>query len=207
MKELITHLLKSNSKEIVDKSFLNCHVKGLHSIMLIDCPEKTVRMYITDNTHKMYKNYSEPHTLSYHPHHCELTLHCVYGELTNIGMKIENEHTGNDCHYYDRWLYSSLISNGKMGFVKDGSDLLRQKSSITLGVGDMISMQASDIHTVACPKGEWSAWMVYEGKENKNYVPYAWSNSDLSKIDNKGLYKKPTKATIVELLTKVKMIK
>ncbi len=203
MKQLISHLIKTNKSEIIKKSFLNCHVKGLHSIMLLDCPEKTIRMYITDKSHDLYKNFTTPNSLSFHPHYCELTLHCIYGQLTNICMRLENEIQGNDCHYYDRWLYSSIISNGEISFVKDGTDVLKKLAPEKIKESDSVYMKASDIHTVACKKHTVNAWMVYEGKENKNYKPHAWSNSDLSNIDKSGLYIKPTFSQIYELFKSI----
>lgn len=48
MNSLIKHLWENNRKEIISKSIKNCHVKGLHSIMLLQSKNKTIRMYISD---------------------------------------------------------------------------------------------------------------------------------------------------------------
>lgn len=206
MIQLVQHLLKVNQKEIIQKSLLNCHVIGLHSIMLLDCPEKTIRMYITSQDHELYKNYNSADSLSYHPHHCEITLHCIFGSLDNIIMKVENEPSGNDSHLVDRYLYSSKITSGEMGFVKDGEDYLKEYSRTSLMAGDSVHMPASQIHTVACSQHTVNGWFVYEGKENKNYKPYAWSNSDLTTATSDGLYIKPTFTDIVNLLKSVQLL-
>ncbi len=207
MKHLVKHLLHTNRSEIVAKSLINCHVKGLHSIMLSEGAGKTIRIYITTPDHQLHDNYINPESLAFHPHHCKLTLHCVYGQLANIIMKVENAVIGNNCKEYNRWIYTSNISTGKeMGFVKDGSDILRLEARKVLTVGTSQLMNASSIHTVACPKNTVNAWFVYEGAENKNYKPYAWSNNDLSNIDNNGLYQKMDISQIEQLLHCVNLL-
>jgi len=207
MRNLINHLLRCNEKEIADKSILNCHVKGLHSIMLLDAPGKTIRLYVTDKTHTLHSNYINPQSLSFHPHHCELTLNCMFGEFTNIEVKVENDLSGNDCKEYDRWIYNSQISTGNpIGFVKDGSDILRVKQVDKVMGGKSIYMPASAIHTVCCPENTINAWVVFEGREWSNYKPVAWSNHDLTNIDKEGLYIKPTIEQIKDLLKSVRII-
>lgn len=80
MKELIKHLVNNHLDTIVEKSFLNCHVMGLHSIMLLESPEKTIRLFVSDGNSKLRKNTEEnilkgKQTLAFHPHHCNITLH------------------------------------------------------------------------------------------------------------------------------------
>lgn len=207
MKQLIQHLLRTNREEIVQKSLLNCHVKGLHSIMLLDCPEKTIRMYIADAHHYLHKNFNSPDSLSFHPHHCELTLHCIYGEFTNVVMSLQNDITGNDCTEYDRWIYNSQISSGlPIGFVKEGSDILRFREKQLVKFGNSVFMPASQIHTVAVEEHQKAAWLVYEGKEWSGYIPYAWSNCDMRNVSGDGLYVKPDFENIVNLLKSVSAI-
>lgn len=206
MKQLITHLLKVNKDEVISKSLLNCHVQGLHSIMLLNCPGKTIRLYITSKDHTLHRNYESAETLSYHAHHCSLTLHSVWGEFTNGIMKVADDFDCNDCRLYDRWLYQSLINTGDMGFKLDGADYLKKYSSDACRPGDSIYMPGSSIHTVACPENTVNAWMVYEGAEYKYYQPYAWSNKSLSSVNSDGLYIKPTENNIINLLNSVNLL-
>ena len=42
MKQYIRHIITSNLDEVVEKSFLNCHLERVHSIMISDAPEKMI---------------------------------------------------------------------------------------------------------------------------------------------------------------------
>ena len=57
MKHLIKHLIDNHMENIISRSLKNCHCTGLHSIMLSESPEKTIRLFISDEKSEMYKNY------------------------------------------------------------------------------------------------------------------------------------------------------
>ena len=198
---MIKHYLHTNRAEIVKKSLLNCHIAGLHSIMLLDCPGKTIRIYITDPDHQL----NTANGIALHPHHCSLTLDVVYGELGNSIFKIDNDNAFGGVEY-NRFIYESHINTGQMGFKLDGSDYLRVQKYKRLRTGDSCFMKASEIHTVSCPVNTSNAWIVYEGKNNPNYKPYAWSNKDLTKESSEGLYLKPNFYDIERLLWSVNLI-
>lgn len=186
MKTLIRHFLENNSDDVLSKSLLNCHVKGLHSIMLLDSPGKTIRLYITDEDHELNH---DALNVGYHPHHCDLTLKVVHGTLTNIQVQESDFKRLN--FSIDKYLYKSKISKGEMKFDHIGSVYLQHLETNILKMGSSLFMHASDIHTVSVDKGKKCAWLVFEGKEDKNYVPYCYSNSDLNNINDSGLYIKP----------------
>ena len=208
MKSLITHLIKNNLQEIVSRSLLNCHCMGLHSIMLLESPGKTIRLYISEPGGDMYKNSPRHHdkgkgmSLAFHPHHCNLTLECVTGTIMNWEMKVVP--TGR--FKIDRFLYTSGITEGEMGFKKDGEDVLQTKKKTYLKWGQTVSMPAEAIHTVACAEDTLCAWLVYEGEENPDYIPYCWSNSNLEESTQKGLYIQPSEAQVKKLLKSVNLL-
>lgn len=199
MKTLVTHLVKHHLKEITKRSLINCHCYGLHSVMLLECPEKTIRLYIADRNNELWKNYrSGPDKMSigFHPHHCALTLHCVKGELFN--WEVEESADG---FAVDKYKYQSQITDGEMGFALIGASKLRTSAQTYIAEGQSISMPASAIHTVACLKGEITAWLVYEGGEDLNYESVCYSNADLLNQDKTMLYLKPTEQQVLNLLT------
>lgn len=215
MKELVKHLVKNYLDEIVSKSLLNCHCKGLHSIMLLDSPGKTIRLYIAVKGNEMYLNHGEffpdepinkvqptkKQTISFHAHHCALTLQCIKGEFVNWSvLRSEEGFT------IDKWIYKSHINTGKMGFERIGSDKIITDSFRVIRPGVSLYLPANEIHTVCCNTSEESAWLVYEGKEDENYLSVSWSNNDLSKIDDSNLYQKPTEAQVLDLLKSVGLI-
>lgn len=212
MKALIQHLIKNNMAEILAKSFLNCHSKGIHSIMLLDCPEKLIRIFFTDKDHDLYKNHRSyfgdgtPLSIAIHPHNTDITLHCIKGEIYNeIYNECSEPTTGS--YPFDLFHYQSQISDGQMGFIKCPEkryglikDIDRSKH---LKFNDYAHMDGTSLHTVYVPKGMESAWFVYEGKSNSEYESFAWSNADLENIDTTGLYQKPTKEQIISLLNSI----
>lgn len=212
MNYLVQHLFQTNREEILSKSLLDCHVKGLHSIMLLDCPGKTIRLYIAMPGHNLADNFPDndgcfqkPLSLAFHPHHCELTLHCVKGKFTNIEMT-ETGMPGDVFHEYDRFRYRSKIKDGEMAFTPIGSTKLTCKSLRNLTPNTKIFMPANSIHTVAAFGNEVTAWLVYEGREDAEYLPYAWCNHDLNKIDISGLYRKPTLTEVQVLLSEAGLL-
>lgn len=189
MKELIKHLLANNYDEIKEKSIFNCHSVGLHSIMLLESPGKTIRLYIADSNHVLYRNFpenlgQERLSLSFHAHHCNLTLHCVYGKLLNWHVKGTAEQFG---FQIDKYNYKSKIKDGELSFHKvDSRENLETVNYIFLNEGDSLQMSASDIHTVAVDKGRVSAWLVYEGKKTLTTNPFAIQTITLMKFQRTG---------------------
>lgn len=196
MRHLVNHLLKSNLAEIMAKSCRNCHVMGMHSIMLSECPGKTIRLFVADPSNELWKNHhciKEPQSIAFHSHHCQLTLSCTRGSLMNVVGKLSG---GPDTHPFPpkavtAYRYTSAIRNGTGGF-----EALRQtnvwlgKETATAHEDESIFMEASVLHTVATPKNEWAAWLVFEGKEDPDYDSTCYSNANLSMSSLDGLYGK-----------------
>jgi hypothetical protein len=203
MKALIKHLIANNLKEIVEKSLLNCHVMGLHSIMLLDCPEKRIRLYVADVDHELYGNNDlTSMTLGFHSHHCNLTLECVKGKFMNLVIEPTVK---TDSDLINSYFYESAITNGNMNFTLVGVRNFETVSNKIYHPGESVMMAAREIHTVTCPKGVVCAWLVYEGLEDENYVPLTYSNSDMN-VKNEKLYQKPTLHQVLQLLIKVELI-
>lgn len=209
MKTLINHLVNNNFDEILAKSLLNCHVEGVHSIMLLNSPGKTIRMYIAvpgndleTPTANVFKPTPEM-PLSIHPHHCNLTLQCITGILVNWQFK-ETHDIEFGTKNYNKYFYSSKITGPEMKFEKLGQTrLLTEKRSI-LDPNESISMPASALHTVTTRPGIFTAWLVFEGKEDPEYIPYCYSmHQNLNNINTAGLYIKPTKEQILNLLNQL----
>lgn len=205
MKTLIKHFIENNSKEVLEKSLFNCHVKGVHSIMLLDSPGKTIRLYIADVEHELNPFLNRVMNVGYHPHHCDLTLKIVIGNLTNITVE-ETDDIDYDFDI-DKYLYKSKISKGEMRFDHVGRTDMKYIYIETLMKGDERYMKADEIHTVSVEKDKICAWLVFEGKEDPNYVPYCYSTTNLNYENGEGLYIKPGSISqIVELLNKTRLI-
>lgn len=206
MKHLVKHLLKNNSEEILSKSLLNCHCIGLHSIMLLDSPEKTIRLYVTDKSHEMWKNLpenfnKEQMTISFHTHHCNLTLHVIKGEIVHWQVS-EKSSSNHQTITLLSWNYKSKISSGELKFDKQFTVHAQTDFALAISKDSSIFLEANKFHSVGIKKGCVSAWLVYEGAEDENYksIVYSQTYTDLNKFNDSNLYKKPTMSDIHMLL-------
>lgn len=213
MNVLVRHLVANNLDEIVSKSILNCHCRGVHSIMLLDAPEKRIRLYVAKGENEMYRNMyhlvtsgriiSRLHprndmSVGFHAHHCNITLYCIKGELHNWIVK----EVPIECKGFDivKWAYQSYITKGEMVFKKIGDSRLETVEYKIVKQGGEIVLDAKQIHTVACHPFEVTAWLVFEGKEDPDYESYIWTTSNLNNMNTDGMYIKPTKTQVLELL-------
>ncbi len=208
MKALIEHLLHENKAEILSKSLLNCHIKGLHSIMLSECPEKTIRLYIAEHGNELHLN-SFNHfkngemSVGFHPHHCNITISVIKGNLFNFIV----EESENGTLSVDKYLYNSEITKAKIGFsLYEKNVALSRIADFCIPFGKSCYMNATEIHTVYCDPNEVTAWLVFEGKENPNYEPFTYAPINLEAADFSGLYQKPTMDVILGLLKNVDLI-
>ena len=204
----------SNMDRIVSRSLLNCHCIGLHSIMLLESPGQTIRLYIAEKGNHLYKNsprfFREGMSIGFHPHHCDLTLHCVAGRFWNWKLFGYHSSSDNDVRKELRlrqYIYRSQITDGKQGF-----ELVEERSLMTKGdyelveAGRSIFLPATELHTVVCDPFEFSAWLVYEGQEDPNYSPVCYSTSLLEKVSTEGLYQQPTSDQVRTLIRKAGLI-
>lgn len=204
MKSLIKHLLKENLKEIVNNSLLNCHCIGLHSILFTN----KIRLFIADVNHELWKNdkFFNDLSVAIHPHHCNITLECVYGMVRNYTFNI-GFIDSEIIVLVDKWQYCSKITDGAIGFSNIGRDWIRETPVINnINRGNSLYLSSNDFHTVWVQKGQKCAWFVYEGEENPDYSSICYSNTDLNKFDSSQLYQKATKSEIIRLLKLVNLI-
>lgn len=203
MKELIEHLWYSNSEQIVDQSLLHCHARGLHSIMLLESPGQTIRLYCAQYGHELYKNsplfYTNGMSVGFHPHHCNLTLHCVKGVLYNWNVTLATEQEP-DAFQLRSYRYRSAISEDSLKFTPLGTVYMKDMGSTLIETNQSLSLNAKTIHTVYCDPFSETAWLVYEGKEDPGYSPDLYTTSHLETPTEGDLYRKPTRNQVAALL-------
>jgi hypothetical protein len=199
MRELIRHLWHNNREHVLRSSYMNCHARGLHSIMLLDDPGKRIRLFVTDRSHKCWK---ADEAIGYHAHHCAITIQAVHGWLENIVVgdadgPVQLQELG-------RYEYTSPIVSGLTSgqFKRVGTTLFKGRKTELLR-NSSVEMRASEIHTVRVPRKEIAAWLVYEGREDPNYKPITWSRTDLEHFDWTGMYRRMRELEAVALLSSV----
>jgi hypothetical protein len=202
MKQYIEHVIRNDFSGIVERSLLHCHLRDVHSLLFSDAPERRIRLFVADIGNELWKNSQsriiagEKMSVAFHPHHCNVTLHVVKGELVNWLIYFGNV----GINTYTRFQYNSQIRDAGISFTPVGEDRLEYTRPIKLGVNDYHIMRAEEIHTVSTPKDQIVAWFVYEGKEDPAYQPLSWSNAPLDQMSFEGLYQKPDEKDVRELL-------
>lgn len=151
---------------------LNCHAKGLHSIVLEqyeDGRPKT-RMFCTDENHDLWKNNPNEDNLSIaiHPHRCDITIHHLYGPLININLFKDNFFS-LDHRSYNQYRYKSCILTGEMEFTYLDTAKLRWGIPKALESQSRLFLPASRLRTVNVAKGFRAAWIIEEGPLDPQY--------------------------------------
>lgn len=181
---------------IAGKSLMDCHVKGLDSVMLDDTPGKRIRAYITRTDHEMWKNNcgvnisrAKDHAMSlaFHPHHCHLTLTPIFGDTWNTLLTPVHDHVKNIRRLHE-YKYVSQITEGAGGF--RGTGILRKfHVKWDSPLRESTYMDAKEIHTIFSQKDCTSAWFVHEHAEDPEYAGLNYSNFDLESWSAAELYK------------------
>jgi hypothetical protein len=203
MRHLVKHLWETNQAEIIARSRRNCHVRGLHSVMLSECPGKTIRLFVADWNHELYHNTlaydRSPLSMAVHPHHCPITLVCTLGFFVN-----QDAYIVKDClraiHFwpeFQQFIFDSKLKGGTGGFVPGEPEPHRyQPNTRKVSAGGSLHMTPKQLHTVYVPREERAAWFVFEGPSDPDYKPICYSNRDLTQFSPEGLYEQPEEKEI-----------
>lgn len=173
---LLKHALRM-SADMAPRSLLDCHHKGLDSLMIHD-QGKIKRLFI-----KHAGTMLGPDDIAYHRHHCDVTLEPVVGSVTNSDAVVTP-----DGKPFGRWFYQSKIRDGAGGFSRAGSARL-SLSSRPVAIGQPpIMLHARQLHTVTAGP-DFAAWLVHEGEEWPGYDATTYARRDLSGWSAEGLYR------------------
>ncbi len=169
---------------IAGRSLINCHVEGVDSILFDDTPGRRVRVFIANKGHQLWRNtITNPSDFSValHPHHCGVLLVPIYGTIYNILAKPD---FGGEA--FNVWAYQSQITTGAGRFINAGFTRSLRLSGERLY--SQREMTASEIHSMWVPREQAAAWFVYEGADDPAYMPLAYLNAELDKLDFGNLY-------------------
>lgn len=178
--------------------------------MIHESPGQTIRLYVAEAGHDLDNNYPDEsgkpttsQTLSFHPHHCNLTLIPIMGQVMNwTARKFCNRCDAGREDFFNarKYLYQSKINAGFIKFVEVDDVRLITMSTDVITPCTAVHMPADLIHTVACPKDRTSAWFVLEGKEDVSYQPVCYSTSRPDQHNYDNLYKKCTEKDVRRIL-------
>lgn len=161
------------------KNLLNCHSIGLHSFPISFENGLYKRIFYADTNHCLWK----PIELAIHPHHVDIKITVLDGELFNplYEVNIEGE-------LVKKFQWHSHILNGKGGFEYLGDDRIKQLSNKSYKFGEVVIMKACELHTVQIEKGKICVWLIEETIPTCDYFPINYSPYDLSIWNTDGLY-------------------
>lgn len=216
-KTLVQGLIDENKKLILEKSLLNCHVKGMHSFILSEADGKFVRMFVTSPKHELWQNQCglirkewDLLSLAIHPHHVDINMNVIYGQIWNIELKQKNQVEKTDFVLCEKTLqtfdWQSQIKTGAGGFKRIGDKTLCVTQYRLLD--EFMSpknMQSCELHTVFVQKHEISAWIITESEPSCGYDSLNYSNVNLEKWSPKGLYQKPTEKEIKDIFETINL--
>lgn len=171
----------------------NCHIPGLHSIMLHDQEGNRVRLYVTQNI-DTYANYVRSSSsmidedsdmedeqelelerasnhrnmnLGFHGHRTEVRLHALTGMLHNITAQVEELDDSNEFRgYLRRYSYiSPIVDPVNSGiFIQAGRFRVIDTEIKELTQDEYVTLSPSTLHTVHCDNN--TSWLVYERGAN-----------------------------------------
>lgn len=180
MLDFIQFSIENNLEFILKNSYINCHAKGLHSILFINNDLMKIRLFITTKDHTLYKNdiFSEDLSIAFHPHRFDLYLKVIEGCVINTIIKqcsfeYLNSFTLNSYQYK-----SKLLNVEESGFKLINESLcFKLVSQIHYSKNESVKMLHNELHTISVKKDSVAAWFVFEGKEKEYYSDLAFSKS------------------------------
>jgi hypothetical protein len=192
------------------RSLINCHVRGVDSLV-INAGPPMVRLFVARANHELWKNHWDANSkfsLGLHPHHCDVTLIPIVGQIHNITFA---EYADDPCVAQVKlspWKWSSHIrgEGGKFTRIVNTPIPTALASSSRHTMSGPVPMAARQCHTIYVPHGKVAAWMVWEGAEDPGYESITWSNADLSQFETDELYQPMTESRLLADLDLAKIL-
>lgn len=171
------------SSAILSKSLVNCHCKGMDSLLIKEGPGM-VRMFIARPDHELWLNnpggVGNSFSIALHRHRTDVTLMPVLGEIYNVETSTANSDPLVSTVLMRSFSYVSPIlqEDGKGGFAPvDRAYLPLRLRARRLLAPTYLAAQA--LHSVYVPKNQTAAWFIFEGEPNTEYNPIVYSNNPL----------------------------
>jgi hypothetical protein len=190
----------------LQKSYKNCHAKGLHSIVLNQSPNgELTRFYYTTSDHCLEQNLipEVKTSLAIHSHRFDLKFTTLRGEMINVTYRFPTENEFVESDIFTAWKFQSQILTGRGSFLKqehpqkllfvDAHAICEKKS---------IKMKATELHTVGVFQGHKAAWLVEETNFNPHHNDICYTNNDMENFNFDGLYQKYSSKEEIEKMIK-----
>lgn len=184
MNPFLNQFIQYHYHRILDGQVTNvlkhCHVHGMWSIVLHDEKENRIRIFFADTKHKLHlntKQFENPMTLAIHPHHCNVVLYPLFGNIHNITFTESQTKFFPDQINLLKLKYTSAILNTTPSIDVVGKQSLYYDRNGDYKMYGPINMYAKELHTIWVPETYTAAWIVFEGKEDDTYENVMYSNN------------------------------
>lgn len=185
---------------IAKRSLVNCHVLGMHSVVVNVTNGKLQRIFCAEKNHmlwfnkpNMFGHFPMSLSLGFHGHHSKLTFEPIFGEWDNITIEkdVDGVEAAKDAVWelnhcpikLSGFKWNSPILTGEKGFFTEvEKDVVFRKPEIAkMAPGCQLTMEGSLMHTVSVVRNEEAAWMVNEQTTYAEHDGLCWSNVPLDK--------------------------
>ena len=159
----IIQLVNQASDVDLMKSRFNCHLKGLHSIVLEDNGGSLTRCFLAEKSHNLHSNDRHKSlmlSLGVHNHRYSLEIEGVTGSAVNYTFVESSMGVGCKCYRFYNKDEVELLGNRS----------LMLKKQIELTDGRLLLLGKNDLHTVFVPRREAASWIVVEGLEEADHT-------------------------------------
>lgn len=162
--QFVMYLLSAASDSDLLLSRKNCHVKGLHSIVLYkDNFDRLLRLYFTTPDHQLYNCMDDRVVvnLGVHNHRYDLHLTSVHGEATNV----EYLKTQFELQYKTK--VQSYLFRDRTDVVECGDVFLSRGKTQKI---ENLFLGKDELHTVYVKEQSTASWLVQEGFKQRDYT-------------------------------------
>lgn len=208
MKQLLLHLIKENLADIANRSFFNYGVRGLHMIHILDAPNQSIKMFLTDSNNDMQSSNPTAYTngikIPFQYLKRNTCIECLQGFVGIWNIEEENNNISLLVNKYSEKNGEYKLDSSHTG--------IRTKQMINLQPGQFLNLPGSEIVNFSSRFGTKSIWMVYEGREIENLPNCYYTNLDnynnkLESNTNETLYVKTKAKDIVNMLDLAGLLK
>lgn len=188
---LLYSALDHSTPEDTQRSLIDCHVKGLDSIVLWSGGEGggMIRFYVSyaglSPLHNLYTDEGN-FTVGVHNHRYRIAKIPLTAALVNVRTRVLGGEDAFKPGLYEYEFQSGIGGTMNVRYRRKASTAPLQPD--LLMPGDVTIMEPEELHTVVTPRTVDSAWLVVEGTNVPNFQPLLYSPRPGLTLSDEGLY-------------------
>ena len=216
----LKHLIKTNTKFIIENSYHDVHARGVDSLMLYKSPDLGIRVFIAQEHHELYRNMpfsikpfrGSELSVAVHRHRYPVTLIPIAGHIYNIEFFDADSYVPGHNKVIEVCLEEFQYKSALKGVGSFKSSLryknfLQGEQNFEMPLNVPVYMNMDQYHTIYVPEGQKAIWLVLEGREDEeNYESLSYSNANLDAFKFSGMYEKMSEETVHMLLSSLQMV-